>query len=376
LGTVANLQQVGQTLRLARKHYVLSDYVLLGSVGQLIGSEVWLLDEGGYLSIARLGFTTWVMQSLLPALWEEYQVTGCEFTDSLSCTLPANGPNMKSYGGDSFTGILPKQTPCLEVCPGRFDCRTVCGWSPLPANAAHLVFAPVSSACTYSPGTANAWVYPAPNVPGCTLGAGSAIFSSSQGWKFQVDQMFLDSSTGATISGVSVATNLNDPALPPQLRLQIVGPLSAPIDLGTAQLQVSRLLREIDGAEELVKDGLGNDFIPLVLVPQQVTPGRAVFQTLSGQTPHISAVVQSKPGRAVNFDMTIDGVSMIDPELCVGTPPATARLHVLVQLSGGGLPQPATFAQVADWECVTDAQGTLRMLRPAGHPAWGLSFVP
>ncbi len=67
---------------------------------------------------------------------------------------------------------------------------------------------------------------------------------------------------------------------------------------------------------------------------------------------------------------------MLDPELCVGTPPATARLHVLVQLSGGGLAQPATFAQSADWECVTDAQGTLRMLAPAGHPAWSFGFVP
>ena len=376
VATVASLQGAAQTLNLANKHHVLSDYVLLAAVGQLVGSSVWVLDEAGYLSVARQGFTTWVMQALLPTVWEEFQVTGCEFGQGLQCTPPPNGASMQSYSGLNFTGILPKQTPCQETCGGLLGCNTACGWTTLSDGAARLVFAPVSSACTYTPGTGNAWNYPAPGQqPGCSLGAGTAIFTASEGWKFQVDQIGLANSP-VTISGVSAANNLNDPMLPPQLRLQILGPLSAPVDLGTAQLQVSRLFREIGGAEELVKGSAGSDFFPLTLSPQQVTSGRAVFETPPGQTPRISAVVQSKPGRAVNFDISIEGALMIDPELCVGTLPAKARLHVLVQLSGGGLSQPATFAQVADWECVTDAQGALRMLRPAGHPAWSLGFGP
>ena len=48
-GQIASLQQSGQTNNLAQKHYVLSDYALLSSIGQLTASQVWTVDEAGYL---------------------------------------------------------------------------------------------------------------------------------------------------------------------------------------------------------------------------------------------------------------------------------------------------------------------------------------
>ena len=377
LNTVTNIQQAAQSTTLARKHQVLGDYALLGSVGQLVGSRIWRLNELGYQSVSRQGFTTWVMQALLPSIWDQFRVTGCDNQLEVACTPPPNGPNMQSYGGGNFTGVLPKQSPCSQAC-GKHACVTICSWTDLSPDAAHLVFAPIATKCTYSPGDGGSWIYPANGTPGgCSLGAASALFSNSGGWKLQTNQINVGGGTvGATITGGSAAVNLNDVLLHPQLRLQMFGPLKAPIDLRTTRLQVNRLLREIGGSEELVKDSVGNAFIPLALLPQQATEAQAVFETLPGQTPRMSAIVQSKPGVAVGFDLTVDSASIADPQLCVGTPPTTARLHVLLQVSGGGLPQPVNFEQVEDWECVTDAQGTLRMLRPAGTPAWRLNFQP
>jgi hypothetical protein len=178
-----------------------------------------------------------------------------------------------------------------------------------------------------------------------------------------------------TAVSFSAATNLNDPVLEPQLYLQMVGPLNAPIDLRTAQLQVGRLLREVGGTEELFKDELGEDFVPISLLPSpQSTPQRAVFETPPGQKPHVVAAVQSKPGRAVSFAITVNHASFVDPQICVGQPHAFTRLHVQLQLSGGGLPTPANFAQILDWHCLVDEQGVLTTLRSGSNPAWDLSF--
>jgi len=231
----------------------------------------------------------------------------------------------------------------------------------------------VSAQCTYSSG--GAWVYPAPNTTGCSLGAAGDMFANLNGWKFHVDQIKLAGSAATSIRS-SAATNLNDPLLDPQLHLQMLGALSAPIDLRTAQLQVGRLLHEVGGVGELVKADSGEDFVPIALLPQQATVTSAVFETPSGQAPHVVAVVQSKPGLALNFDVTVDRASLIDAENCVGTPQSFTRLHALVRLSGGGLPQPVDFAQVLDWQCVVNAPGTITALRSAANPAVGLAFGP
>jgi hypothetical protein len=62
---------------LAQKHHVLSDYALLGTVGQLVGSQVWTLDEDGYLSANRQAFTLWIYQTFLPLQWGLWEVTNC-----------------------------------------------------------------------------------------------------------------------------------------------------------------------------------------------------------------------------------------------------------------------------------------------------------
>jgi len=201
LNTVTNIQQAAQSTTLARKHQELGDYALLGSVGQLVGSRIWRLNELGYQSVSRQGFTTWVMQALLPSIWDQFRVTGCDNQLEVTCAPPPNGPNMQSYGGGNFTGVLPKQSPCSQAC-GKHACVTICSWTDLSPDAAHLVFAPIATKCTYSPGDGGSWIYPANGTPGgCSLGAASALFSNSGGWKLQTNQINVGGGTvGATIT--------------------------------------------------------------------------------------------------------------------------------------------------------------------------------
>jgi len=373
LSTVTNMNSKAQSLVPAQKHHVLGDYALLGTVGQLVGSHVWTLEENGYLSVSRYGFTSWVLQALLPAVWTEFEVVDCFDAFSQSCAVPPNGLNMQTHSATAFRGFLPKQTPC-QLSNGIEYSEVFCTFDTFSStdNIVNLAFAPLPAKCKYS-SQGDSWTYPAGNAPGCSLGAANDMFSSSKGWRFHSD--YIDVSFFGSAISFSAATNLNDPVLEPQLNLQMTGPLNLPIDLRTTQLQVGRLLREVGGAEELFKDEAGANFVPISLLPQpQATAGRAVFETPPGQRPHIVAVVQSKPGRAVNFAITVNQASFVNPQICVGQPEGFTRLHVQLQLSGGGLPTPATFAQIVDWQCLVDDQGQLRTLRAAGNPAWDLSF--
>lgn len=189
--TISNLQQESQTTTDASKVYVAGDYGLLATVGPLVGSGVWArLDQAGYLSGARFTFTVWVMQQLLPTVWENFQVTGCDTPTigSLFCTPPPNGINMASYSanGVNFTGILPIQDPCIDA-----EGNTVCNFNPLPATLQDFVFGPITPQCTYAPGTGRAWVYPAPGNNGCALGAAQDIFQSRNGWDFSTNVLDL-----------------------------------------------------------------------------------------------------------------------------------------------------------------------------------------
>jgi len=232
----------------------------------------------------------------------------------------------------------------------------------------------VSTQCTYMAGSGTAWVYAGTGKTACTLGVGAEIFNNEGGWNFQVSPLNVHD-YALVVNATSSVSGLNDSQLQPSVRLQGFAPLGVDIDLRTVQLRVNGLLREAGGSEELVKDIVGNEFVPIALQPQsRASAGLATFETPAGQTPHISAVVQVKPRRAIGFDISVDQAAVVDPQLCIGAPP-TARLQAALQLSGGGLQAPVTFAQVQDWECVRDGRGTLRLLRTKGNPAT-VVFLP
>jgi hypothetical protein len=199
-GQIATIQQNAQLATLAQKHHVLSDYALLGTVGQLVGTQVWTLDEAGYLSANRQAFTLWTYQAFLPALWDMWEVENCfanyqlNGADTYLCTPPPDGPNISAYGdnGVTFSGLLPQQSPCGSFCDEGY-CSFNCTFSTPSQTTLGVLFTPVSQECTHTP-TGGAWVYADPSanppVTGCTLGVGpSEMFQDQGGWQFQVSQV-------------------------------------------------------------------------------------------------------------------------------------------------------------------------------------------
>ena len=159
------------------------------------------------------------------------------------------------------------------------------------------------------------------------------VYDNTEGWKFAVND--LDAKNAAALVGsMSAASGLNDPQTLPVLRMQILAPLSVDVDLRTARLRVTRLLREVLGAEELVKGPKGEDFGVALLLPAATT-GAALgrFETAVDRTPRISAVVQVKPRRALGVDLSVDRAAIVDPQVCIGAPEQT-RLNFSIGALG------------------------------------------
>ncbi len=384
-GQIASLQQSGQTNNLAQKHYVLSDYAMLSSIGQLTASQVWTVDEAGYLSANRLAFTTWVYQVFLPLLWAQYQVTGCGQNNSntLACYPPPNGPNMAIYtngsgpGGSyvNFTGLLPQASPiCVNQCNsppnGAPQCTNTCNFPAASATTVNILTTPVSPQCTYNPQAGTAWVYANPNanppVAGCTLGAAPAIFGNQAGWNLPVVPINLQDDTLA-IDPRSRATDIGGA----MSRLRLLGfarGIDPQIDLRTVTLTVRRLLYETGFGGELVNDLAGNDFVPTALLPSIRGRGtKMTFETAAGVSPHITVDVPfGHPNDEFLFYIDADAALIAEPWLCLDTP-ARTRLHLSLEIAGGGLPAPRVLSQVEDWECVFDRAGRVTELRATGN---------
>lgn len=195
-GTIANLQQQAQNNLSSGKQHVAGDYALLSGVGQLVASQVWQLDQGAYLSASRYAFTQWVMQQLLPTLYDLWDVTACDpGKNFVDCTPPPQGSNVYKYSnnpqgiGIDFVAILQKKSGYINTLPCHApfnDYYTYCNFDQmgLPQGLQNLVFGKRTPECIYKPGAGTGWVYPAPNAPGCSLGAGPAIFLNEDGWNF------------------------------------------------------------------------------------------------------------------------------------------------------------------------------------------------
>lgn len=141
-------------------------------------------------------------------------------------------------------------------------------------------------------------------------------------------------------------------------------------DLRGVKFTVHRLLHEVQGAEELVKDHHGGDIVALKLQRQpHATAKKASFATRPGEPPHIRLELKAEPTQdELGVDLDVEQLVVANPQLCMGDPPST-RLHLEVELKVAGSATPLTLAQVQDWECVSRRDGALRQLKPAGNPA-------
>lgn len=380
-GQIAILQQSLQASNLSQKHFVLSDYALLSTVGQLVASQAWTIDEAGYLSASRRGFTEWVYQSFLVNLWSYYEVVGCGMREdsTILCYVPPNGPNMEYYqpfedrNGTyvNFNGLMPNASPvCSTSCSNGSPpvCSKVCTFPTPSPTTVSVLTTPVSTQCTYNPQAGTAWVYANPSAnpptPGCTLGATPAAFE----WTFPVTQVNTEWSAFALDTDGAVAV-FGDQA---NLRLSgTAQPLPPGLDLAATRLTVQQLLYESGFAGELVRDVAGEGWSAITMRPSLTRRGReAIYETPRGASPHMRVAL--RPGLrtpSLIVEVNADALRLSEPFQCRGTP-ATTRLLLAMEIAGGGLSVPRVLAQVQDWECVFDATGRVTALRAVGAGAY------
>jgi hypothetical protein len=150
-----------------QRRQVLSDYGLLGAVGQMVSARVWRLDGQAALSAGREGLTRTIYHSVLPSLWDRWIVTSCDRLGFV-CNRPSTSKlvrEQKTDDGWDFDGILPKQTPCEPIF---LTIRGNCTFKSLEESdfraTEHVLIEPISPDCIYDPEAGTSWHY------GCSLG--------------------------------------------------------------------------------------------------------------------------------------------------------------------------------------------------------------
>jgi hypothetical protein len=348
---IANIQQNSQTLLAAQQHQVLSDANLMTTVGTLVNSQLWTLDTTGALSVSRQQFTLWALQSFLPAVWDRWEISNCRNPGSPPCNgvigLLVGGIWVRTTdAGVTFTAVLPKQEPCGGI-------PEFCEWTAAPSDTmTDMIIRPISAACTYQPGTTNAWVYGQ-----CSLGLlpgpgpfgwdASGILDNRNGWNFSTR-------TGSPVPGPEGSFKSGEASsvgTPRQGRLKLSTQirLRDPLDLRTAVVTLDSLLGENKGAGELVNDQTGADLSPLVLVaPRGARATNAEFTTPPGQLPQVKVRLKVDDD-VLDVRLQVDRASIESPGKCAGSSPTT-RLEFALRVDDGVNP-PVELIASEHWAC-------------------------
>lgn len=395
------------------RHYVLADYGLLVTVGHLVGSLTWTLDEVAGASAGRQSFTRWVYQRFLPALWDRWEVQNCwswaawDATVEVTyyCNLPAqkradgtNGTNVEwtapqcdsvtnSCTGGTFTSYLPRQTPCTAEHGGFanrvyfWDCTFVGPDQDGYADTVGVLFDPVSTACTYNSRTGSTWVYGK-----CNLGVDIAELAS---WAFTLRKCTYDVGSfnwGGQCNGQEPPSLVTGSAT---LRGQRAGQVTMTLresvpkgfDLRGARVQLERVLHEGAVGAELVKHPNGAAMLPATTtVARGSTSKRAEF-TITVKPPKSTT---SKPAKArgpgskaahIHGDLRInrgklvlrldtDRTALNLPQACGADGLVRLGTHIVVTDRKG---RSVQYLDASSWRCV-DPPGP-RPLSKLTYPA-------
>jgi hypothetical protein len=136
-------------------------------------------------------------------------------------------------------------------------------------------------------------------------------------------------------------------------------------------MAVNRIVREVAGAEELINDASGNASAPISLdVDPHATASGATLTTGTGASPRIRADVKyNAKRRDLNLDVSIDGATLVSPNLCMGDPQTTAPR---VRTRPSRRRAPTAIAHAGRGVVVRHGpHGNVTGLRPAGAPTFG-----
>ncbi len=353
---------------------VRQDLGLLTLVARLRERGTWQPDLIGVRSAADQAFVAWVYKSLLPTMYDRYQVTNCypsyavpekEPHEVAACFAPggllsASYPGVAgAANGPSFTALAAPYNAGDYANPGVpcwwSDGNFVCDYKAAlpPLDLAKRLFGPVSPACDYVPGkAATAWTF------GCNLGLSAQTtvgpLGQANGWNFttySADPVVSVSQKLASAVTRSHAVGGNAP-----VRATEVLRVRPGFRLSRASAVATRVLHEATGRKELTAPG------PFLARPSDRPRG-------SGKARRPRARVRLRRlGRtrlAVKIRMRRRGLRV--PRACHALPPslqprgAVVQLETRIRLRHGRTRTTRVIRR--HWRCERDRYGNVVRLR-------------
>ena len=375
---------------LVQSQQIREDAGLLGLVSQLRSGGTWALDANGIESAATQGFAIWAYETLMPTLYDRYQVTNCydyfDGSQSLCEGVPA-GPGVVG-GGVNFTTIGPRyvRPPAGPPCTGGdptddpFDCKYV---TP-PSDLMDAIWGPITPDCTYQPGNPQTewWTY------GCSAGVDANTSIGSNSWGFtSLSGNFAPTpprGSSATAAGRARPGPVIALSRPRQGRqrarrghayLRRDTTISRRVRLAGATVTLKRLLFERGGEGELMR-ARGSQ-APRQLRLRRTAPRR--FTAAKKGRPRVRLVLRRVGrGTRVNLTLRVSAAALRAPRVCHALPAATAldtppfELESRLRISDGRTRRLIRLTHPL--RCARDARGNISRLvgvRPRRHPARG-----
>jgi hypothetical protein len=332
---------------------VRQDLGLLTLVARLRQRGTWQPDLIGVRSAADQAFVAWVYQSLLPSMYDRYQVTNCGVGGE-TCIPPSSSASypgvVGTANGPSFTALsAPFQgsVPCVSSPTPPVTCK----YDTLPSDLANRVFGPTSPGCDYVPGNAaTAWTF------GCNLGLSAQTtvgpLGEANGWDFTTHsadpwccQITASAVTRSHAVGEKAAVRLTEVLrVPPGFRFS------------QASAVATRVRHEVSGRKELTAPG------PFLARPADRSRGRRKARRPRARV----RLRRLGPTRlAVKIRMRRRGLRV--PRACHALPPslqprgAVFQLETRVRLRDGRTRTTRVIRR--HWRCERDRYGNVVRLR-------------
>lgn len=369
----------------AQLQQVLGDQGLLRLVGQLRSRGTWKLDINGMVGASREAFALHIYQALLPTMYQRYVITNCVDTNTVTCdgtSLPS-GAYVTNHTSTSATFLGPADAnPCATYY------GPVCDYSDepgtIPDSVAKIVWGPVSSDCTNTPGEpGTVWHY------GCSLGVpiATSISADSPGWTFttQAGNPVVNALGGAGGAaralpgkvrargpGLSLSGHAPTATAGARAARDVLGPLrfsgrvflSGELRLRQMRVVMERTLFEHGRREELALSGPNRRLRPFAL--RHVRGGLFTIRRSGVQVRLNLRRLDVRGGARLDLQLTARTRDV--RALCSVLPASVSldgrplELETRLQLRDRGLTEPVTLRQ--RWRCTRDHNGEFTGIAP------------
>ena len=337
---------------------VRQDYGLSTLVARLREQGTWQPDLIGLASTANQAFASWVYQSLLPAIYDRYEISGCRPRGDVPCFAPSDSATypgvVGSANGPNFTMLGPPPQKGSSPCVGFI----ICNFTTLPSDLANRIFGPVSPQCDYRPGNAaTAWTF------GCNLGLSAyktvGPLGGANDWNFTTCAGDPVPATAGWADTCAASTAPTRHAVGARQGVRVTGAVRVPRGFAfrRARAVATRVLYEARGRKELAG-------------PSQTPTSRPRGSTRSARTarrPRARVKLRRLGPTRLGFDLRTRRSGLRVPRACAALPrsvqprPPIVRLETRLRVSDGR--RTNTRVMRGDFKCVRDRRGNISHLR-------------